>query len=102
MEKESMEDLENTLEKLRIAFEEERIRYEGENSIWWDSLTLEEQEHAFYAVVKRIYQSEIVDQGSFRWALYDVFNFGPEMYSRAMNCGYLELHNAINVEPKKV
>jgi hypothetical protein len=70
-------------------------QYEAETDEWWKSLSMEEQERAFFSVVKRIYQGEIIDRGSYRYVLYDVFGFGPESYSIGMECGYLELHNAI-------
>lgn len=69
--------------------------YEAENDAWWKGLTEKEREDAFYAVVKRIHRAEILDKGSFRYALYQVFGFGPHMYIEGMNCGYMELHNSI-------
>jgi hypothetical protein len=74
---------------------EAAAEYEKKNDEWWNSLSIEEQEDAFYAVVKRIYQGEIIERGSYRYVLYDVFGFGPEAYMLGMECGYLELHNAI-------
>jgi hypothetical protein len=70
-------------------------QYEAENDAWWNGLTEKERQDAFYAVCKRIYQGEIVDQGSYRYVLYDVFKFGPEMYGAGMDCGYMEIHNSI-------
>jgi len=77
------------------VMEESAKQYEAETDAWWKALSMEEQERAFFSVVKRIYQGEIVDRGSYRYVLYDVFGFGPESYSIGMECGYLELHNAI-------
>ena len=74
---------------------EAAAEYEKKNDEWWNSLSIEEREDAFYAVVKRIYQGEIVERGSYRYVLYEVFGFGPEAYGLGMECGYLELHNAI-------
>lgn len=74
---------------------EAAAEYEKKNDEWWNSLSVDEQEDAFYAVVKRIYKGEIVDRGSYRYVLYQVFGFGPEAYMLGMECGYLELHNAI-------
>lgn len=69
--------------------------YERENDQWWDSLTLEEQEDAFYAVVKRIHKGEILERGSYRYVLYNVFGFDMGMYMRGMYCGYIDIHNRI-------
>lgn len=76
-------------------WEEAAKEYEVKNDAWWNSLTETEREDAFYAVVKRIYQGEIKERGSYRYVLYNVFGFGPGMYVQGMECGYMELHNAI-------
>ena len=44
---------------------------------------------------KRIFKADITDNGSYRYALYDVFGFDPGMYMRGMDCGYMGIHNAI-------
>lgn len=76
-------------------FENARKIYEHNNDTWWNGLTEQEREDAFYAVVKRIHKAELQDRGSYRWALYDVFGFDPGMYVRGMDCGYMDIHNAI-------
>lgn len=74
---------------------EARSSKEAECDEYWDNLPYEDQLKAFYSVVKRIYQGEIKDKGTYRWVLYNVFNFGPEAYGLGMDCGYMHLHNAI-------
>jgi hypothetical protein len=91
MSKELFDNLE-TLRKAQEAYQE---KYESKNDEWWDNLTYEEQEHAFYAVCKRIHKADIIDRGTYRWAIYDVFKFGPSMYGAGMDCGYMDIHNAI-------
>lgn len=88
---EALQELADIGQKMEKAREE----YEKENDVWWNGLTEEEREDAFYAVIKRMYKAELVDNGSYRWALYDVFGFDPGMYGRGMDCGYMALHNAI-------
>ncbi len=88
-------DLLEVLSSASNEWEEATKEYEAKNEAWWNSLTEAEREDAFYAVVKRIYQGEIIDRGSYRYVLYEVFGFGPGMYAQGMDCGYLELHNAI-------
>jgi hypothetical protein len=93
-----MSNKSNLLEALSNAsreWEEAVKEYEVKNDAWWNSLTETEREDAFYAVVKRIYQGEIKERGSYRYVLYNVFGFGPGMYVQGMECGYMELHNAI-------
>ena len=75
--------------------EKNRKIYEHDNDTWWNGLSEQEREDAFYAVVKRIYQADIKDNGTYRYALYNVFGFDPGMYARGMDCGYMAIHNAI-------
>jgi len=69
--------------------------FELETDAWWNQLSIEDRERAFYSVVKRIYDNEIAEQSSYRYILYDVFGFGPEYYGLGMACGFMSLHNAI-------
>lgn len=69
--------------------------YEKENDSWWESLSVKEREDAFYAVIKRVCKAEIEDRRTYRGALYDVFDFGLDMWGVGMDCGYLNLHNTI-------
>jgi hypothetical protein len=75
--------------------EDEKLRFESKVDSWWNNLSEQEREWAFYSVVKRICKGELVDKGSYRYVLYQVFGFGANMYSRGMDCGYLSLHNSI-------
>ena len=72
---------------------------EDEQEVFWKSLSQEEQLKAFCAVVRRIYQGEIIDQGSYRHVLYTTFGFGAEAYVQAQVAGYLEIHNML-VQPE--
>lgn len=101
------DDVETTLKELSDIgqkFEQFQKEYETENDAWWNGLTKKEREDAFYAVVKRIHKAEIQDQGSYRYALYDVFGFDGEMYMQGIECGYMSLHNTIGdgVEYRKM
>lgn len=84
-----------SLNELREVQQQVHAEYEAKNDAWWNGLTEEEREDAFYAVIKRMYKAEVVNRGTYRWALYDVFGFDPGMYMRGMDCGYMALHNAI-------
>ena len=83
------------LSNLGQEMEEIQEKYEADNDAWWNGLSEEERQDAFYAVVKRIHKGELVDNGSYRHVLYNVFGFGGEMYSQGMECGFMELHNSI-------
>lgn len=90
-----MSEFLDKMRELGEVWEKEIEEYEAENENWWNNLSEKEREDAFYAVVKRIYKAEILDQGSYRWALYNVFGFDASMYMKGMECGYMELHNSI-------
>lgn len=68
---------------------------ENEQEAYWNSLSKDDQLKAFCAVSRRIHKAELIDKGSYRWALYNVFGFGPEAYIQGMDCGYMAIHNAI-------
>ena len=82
-------------EEFRKAFEKARIANEKSANDFWDSLTYEQKCDAFHAVVSRICEGEIKVKGSYRYVLYDIFGFEPDMYTRGMDCGYMALHNSI-------
>ena len=75
--------------------EKARDEYEKQNEAWWNGLSEQEREDAFYAVCKRIWKADGMDNGTYRYALYDLFGFDPGMYGRGMDCGYMAIHNAI-------
>lgn len=75
--------------------EDSKLRFESKVDSWWDNLTDQEREWAFYSVCKRIHKADIQDNGTYRYALYNVFGFDPGMYAAGMDCGYMALHNAI-------
>jgi hypothetical protein len=92
------EDKEKALQELSDISQEFQKVYkqrEEENDAWWKSLTEKEREDAFYAVCKRIHKGDLVDNGSYRYVLYDTFGFDHGMYVDGMNCGYMAIHNAI-------
>lgn len=68
---------------------------ERDQEAYWNSLTKDQQLAVFCAVVRRICKGEIQNQGSYRYVLYNVFEFGPEAYLPAQMAGYLNLHNSI-------
>lgn len=75
--------------------EEAKASFEKEAEDAWNSLDYDTQLRVFYAVVKRIYEGEIKEKGTYRYILYDKFGFGPEAYIKGMDCGFMYLHNAI-------
>lgn len=72
-----------------------RIAQDEQAESFWNSLSYEDKCNAFHAVVSKIFEGEIKEKGTYRYILYDIFGFGPDMYVRGMNCGYMALHNSI-------
>ena len=95
MSDDKKEELFEGLQELREAQLASHEHNEIMNDAWWNGLTEEEREDAFYAVCKRIHKAELEQRGSYRYALYDVFGFDPGMYMRGMDCGFMAIHNAI-------
>jgi hypothetical protein len=81
--------------EIHDAFEEARRANDIAAGHFWNSLSYEDKCNAFHAVVSKIFQGEIKEKRSYRGVLYDVFGFGPDMYVRGMDCGYMALHNSI-------
>lgn len=80
--------------KLCELQEQARLSFEKEAEDAWDSLDYATKLRVFYAVIKRLYEGEAKDRGTYRYILYDKFNFGPESYAIGMDCGLMYLHNA--------
>lgn len=82
-----------SLDEIRAAMKAQAEQYNKENDSWWNGLSEQEREDAFYAVTKRIYKGDVEDGGSYRYVLYDVFGFDPGMYRIGMESGYFDMHN---------
>jgi len=80
---------------IQDAFEMVRKEQSYDTEMFWANLSYEDKCKAFHAVVSRINIGELEHKGSYRYVLYQVFDFDLDMYTRGMNCGYMELHNAI-------
>jgi hypothetical protein len=89
------DELKKSSNDISESYEHAMKEIEKEQEAYWNSLSKEDQLKAFCAVSRRIHQAELIDQGSYRHALYGVFGFGPEAYVRGMDCGYMAIHNAI-------
>jgi len=90
------------LAQLSQAEEEYDKQFANQAEEAWDKMSHDEQLMAFYSVVKRLTKGELDDDGSsYRYILYNIFGFGPEAYRVGMNCGFMRLHNAIEVKNPK-
>ena len=93
--RDKMDKFMSASEELSKAYAEQKALDDTNAGFFWDSLSYEDKCNAFHAVVSRIYEGEIKVKGSYRYVLYDIFGFGPDMYTRGMDCGFMALHNSI-------
>ena len=82
-------------DELRDSMKENMLKDKDRSEKLWDSLSVDEQIDVFCAVVRRLCKAELDDQGSYRYALYNVFGFHQGSYSRALDAGFMSLHNSI-------
>lgn len=95
MDKQKYDELLDVLDSLQELQVETTERWLHESEDYWNSLDQETQQMVFCAVVRRIYKGEIKEQGSYRHVLYDSFGFDTDSYGRAMDAGYLTIHNRL-------
>ena len=79
------------LKALRKAWSETEKRQRAEDDAWWDSLNYDGKSQAFRQITKLIYKAEVLDKGSYRYAMYDVFGLD---YGDGLT-HYMQLHNLI-------
>ena len=85
----------DALDNIREKFEEASKKYDKEADEFWNGLSYDERLMAFYSVCKRIWQGDVIDEGSYRYVLYDTFGFGMDAYGIGMQCHYMDLHNLL-------
>lgn len=90
------------IEAFREAWRQADLVQGAEDQAWWDSLTMDERAQAFRQICKLIYKAGVTDKGSYRYAMYDVFNID---YGDGLN-HYMQIHNllsrAVDDEPRVV
>lgn len=96
-----MTDFKQLLTALSEEQEDIEKQIETDMDEWWNSLSKDDQMKAFYSVMKRLVDGELVQKGSYRYVLYDVFGFDAEAYGLGMMCGYMALHNSIERDVEK-
>jgi len=79
------------LQALREAWAAAEKKQNAEDAAWWDSLTMEGRAQAFRQITKLIHKADIQDKGSYRYAMYDIFNLD---YSDGLS-HYIDIHNFI-------
>lgn len=85
----------DNLRELSKIISESLDKIEQEQEDYWASLSKDDQLKAFCCVIRRIYQGELIDKGSYRHILYETFGFDLESYMQAQRAGYIEIHNLL-------
>jgi hypothetical protein len=93
-EKQSFMDWFNSDEliALRQAWRKAELQQRAEDDAWWDSLSYDQRAQAFRQICKLMHRAEVQDKGTYRWAIYDIFNLE---YGDGLD-HYMELHNLIS------
>ena len=90
------------MEAFREAWRHADLVQSAEDDAWWDSLTMDERARAFRQICKLIYKADVTDKGSYRYAMYDIFNID---YGDGLK-HYIQLHNlisrAVDDEPREL
>lgn len=76
---------------LRQAWQNSEAKQNAEDDAWWDSLSYDQKGQAFRQIIKLMHKAEVMDRGSYRYALYDVFGLD---YGDGL-AHYMRLHNLI-------
>lgn len=79
------------IKALREVWRKAEIEERAADDAWWHSLDSENRGRAFRQIVKLMHRAEVEDRGSYRHALYEVFNLD---YSDGLT-HYMRLHNLI-------
>ena len=80
------------LKALRKAWNETKKCQNAEDDAWWDSLNSDDKSQAFRQIIKLMYKAEVLDRGSYRYAMYDIFELD---YGDGL-AHYMQLHNLIH------
>ena len=80
------------LKALRKAWNETKKCQNAEDDAWWDSLNSDDKSQAFRQIIKLMYKAAVLNKGSYRYAMYDIFDLD---YGDGL-AHYMQLHNLIH------
>jgi hypothetical protein len=80
------------LKELRKAWSAAEKQQNAKDDAWGDSLDYNGKSQAFRQIVKLMHKAEVLDKGSYRYAMYDIFNLD---YGDGLS-HYMMLHNLIH------
>ena len=79
------------IKTLRKAWSAAEKLQNAEDDAWWDSLDHDGKSKAFRQITKLMHKAEVLERGSYRYAIYDVFGLD---YGDGLT-HYMQLHNLI-------
>jgi hypothetical protein len=82
-------------DEFELVPDEASVNFDKDADAFWNGLSYEDRLKAFHSVCKRIHKGDVVDRGSYRHVLYQVFGFDKDSYVVGIDCGYLKIHNSI-------
>ena len=92
---EKLDEYIRSSEQRSKVYEEARRQNDADAELFWSRLTYTDKCNACHNVVAKIFEGEIKVKGSYRYVLYDIFKFGPDMYRRGVYCVFMDIHNSI-------
>jgi hypothetical protein len=75
--------------------DKEEQRLHERMDAWWDNLPKDVREKAFFCVVKKLVDAELVNGKTYRQILHEDFGFDSGAYYMGIICGFMRLHNSI-------
>ena len=79
------------IKTLRKAWSAAEKLQNAEDDAWWDSLDHDGKSQAFRQITKLMHKAEVLERGSYRYAIYYVFGLD---YGDGLT-HYMQLHNLI-------
>ena len=97
------DEISEALVSLNVLQDESVKCFNDEAEKFWDGMSVDDRLKAFYNVCKKIHEAEFKSKGSYRFVLYNVFGFDLDAYTIGIECGYMNIHNAlVEATDKKV
>jgi hypothetical protein len=75
--------------------------YNKKMDVFWNNLSAEEKESAFYCIINKLYKAEIIDnEKSYKKVLQNYFDLNPELHIAHLS-NFLDLRNHILSQTEK-
>lgn len=88
--------------KLIENLEEFKEKYAEEAKKFFFDLEYEDRLKCFLFVSNQIYEAEIIENGTYRYLLYEKMKFNTDAYTLGVDFGVMNLHNSIYSEEELI